>query len=91
MDAAIAESSGKDFKFVNNLDYPIYIEGYTGGKQITFVIYGVETRDPGHKVKYESEVLSTTEPDSEKILPRELDLSVYSQHTLDIRHSCGRL
>ena len=68
MDAAIAESSGKDFKFVNNLDYPIYIEGYTGGKQITFVIYGVETRDPGHKVKYESEVLSTTEPDSEKII-----------------------
>ena len=37
----------KDFKFVNNLDYPIYIEGYTGGKQVTFVIYGVETRDPG--------------------------------------------
>lgn len=26
-DAAIAESSGKDFKFVNNTDYPIYIEG----------------------------------------------------------------
>ncbi len=26
-DAAIAESSGKDFKFVNNTEYPIYIEG----------------------------------------------------------------
>ena len=25
-DAAIAESSGKDFKFVNNTDAPIYIE-----------------------------------------------------------------
>ena len=24
-DAAIAESSGKDFKFVNNTNYPIYI------------------------------------------------------------------
>ena len=68
MDAAIAESSGKDFRFVNNLDYPVYIEGYTGNKQITFVIYGVETRDPGHKVRYESEVLSKTEPDSEKII-----------------------
>ena len=68
MDAAIAESSGKDFKFVNNLDYPIYIEGYTSDKKITFVIYGVETRDSGHKVRYESEVLSTTEPDSEKII-----------------------
>ena len=68
MDAAIAESSGKDFKFVNNLDYPVYIEGYTSNKQITFVIYGVETRDPGHKVRYESEVLGKTEPDSEKII-----------------------
>lgn len=68
MDAAIAESSGKDFKFRNNLDYPIYIEGYTANKTITFIIYGVETRDPGHKVKYESEILSTTQPDSEKII-----------------------
>ena len=68
MDAAIAESSGKDFKFANNLDYPVYIEGYTSNKQITFVIYGVETRDPGHKVRYESEVLGKTEPDSEKII-----------------------
>lgn len=56
-DAAIAESAGKDFKFVNNLDYPIYIEGYTQNKRITFNIYGKETRDEGHEVKYESEVL----------------------------------
>lgn len=67
MDAAIAESSGKDFRFVNNLDYPIYIEGHTEGKQITFTIYGVETRSPSHKVRYESEVLSRTEPDHEEI------------------------
>ena len=44
-DAAIAESSGKDFKFVNNLDIPIYIEGIIEGKKITFNIYGHETRD----------------------------------------------
>ena len=45
-DAAIAESSGKDFKFVNNMEYPIYIEGFTTpDKQITFTIYGVETRE----------------------------------------------
>ena len=67
MDAAIAESSGKDFRFINNLDNPIYIEGHTAGKQITFTIYGVETRDPGHKVRYESEVLSTTQPDHDEI------------------------
>ncbi len=68
MDAAIAESSGKDFKFVNNTDYPIYIEGITQNRKITFTIYGVETRDEGHKVYYESEVLTTTEPEGEKIV-----------------------
>lgn len=67
-DAAIAESSGKDFKFKNNTDYPIYIEGTTTPeKQITFTIYGVETRDPGREVSYESVVLERIEPDTEVI------------------------
>lgn len=69
MDAAIAESAGKDFRFVNNWDNPIYIEGYTENKQITFTIYGVEQRDPGRVVRYESETLSTTHPDHEIITP----------------------
>ena len=60
-DAAIAESGGKNFKFVNNTEHPIYIEGYTtSDKHITFTIYGVETRPSGRKVSYESEVLETT-------------------------------
>lgn len=67
-DAAIAESAGKDFRFVNNTDYPIYIEGYTADKHITFTIYGVETRDAGHSVSFESEILSETRPDSEAIV-----------------------
>ncbi|MCM1143760.1 MAG: VanW family protein [Blautia sp.] len=67
-DAAIAESSGKDFKFVNNLDYPIYIEGKTNpDKKITFTIYGKETRDSNRKVTYESVVLETIAPDTEVI------------------------
>lgn len=67
-DAAISESAGKDFKFVNNTDAPIYIEGYTTeDKQIGFVIYGEETRDSGHEVVYESEVVSKTYPDTEVI------------------------
>ena len=69
MDAAIAESSGKDFRFVNSWENPIYIEGVTQGKQITFTIYGVEQRDPSHVVRYESETLSTTHPDHEIITP----------------------
>lgn len=67
MDATIAESSGKDFRFTNNLDNPIYIEGYTEGKKITFTIYGIETRSPNRTVRYESEVLSTIHPDHEVI------------------------
>jgi vancomycin resistance protein YoaR len=60
-DAAIAESGGKNFKFVNNTEHPIYIEGYTtSDKHITFTIYGVETRPAGRTVAYESEVLETT-------------------------------
>jgi vancomycin resistance protein YoaR len=67
-DAAISESSGKDFKFVNNTDYPIYIEGNTtSDKHITFTIYGVETRPSTHKVEYVSEVLETNVPDTEVI------------------------
>lgn len=67
-DAAIAESSGKDFKFVNNTDYPIYIEGSTTpGKEITFTIYGVETRDSDREVSYESVVLERMAPEEEVI------------------------
>lgn len=67
-DAAIAESSGKDFKFVNNTEYPIYIEGYTTkDKKITFNIYGVETRDSGRSLEFVSEILETTNPTEEVI------------------------
>lgn len=60
MDAAISESAGKDFRFVNNLDHPIYIEGYTQNKTITFTIYGVETRSENRTIEYEAEILSET-------------------------------
>ena len=53
-DAAIAESAGKDFKFVNNTDHPIYIDGHCENKNITFTIYGVETRSAEREVIYES-------------------------------------
>lgn len=68
-DAAIAESSGKDFKFVNNLDCPIYIEGHTENKKITFTIYGAETRSSGREVRYESEVLEVINPPADIINP----------------------
>lgn len=67
-DAAIAESAGKDFQFVNNTDYPIYIEGYTQDKKITFTIYGVETRSKDRKVTYESEVLEKNVPEEVNVI-----------------------
>lgn len=66
-DAAIAESSGKDFRFVNNMDFPIYIEGYVNKKQITFNIYGKETRDPNREVLFESEELEVNVPPKDEI------------------------
>lgn len=67
MDAAIAENGGKDLKFVNNSEYPVYIEGYTANKKVTFVIYGVETRPETRKVSFESETLTVTQPSGEVI------------------------
>ncbi|MEG0806525.1 MAG: VanW family protein [Lachnospiraceae bacterium] len=62
MDAAIA-GTYKDLKFSNNLDTPIYIEGYAGGGRISFNIYGSEKRDTaGRTVTYESETTETTDP-----------------------------
>ena len=69
-DAAISESAGKDFRFVNNTEYPIYIEGITGeDKKITFNIYGVETRDANRTIEYENVILQVIQPDYEKIVP----------------------
>lgn len=59
-DAAIA-GTYKDFKFKNSTDAPIYIEGYASdSKQVTFTIYGQETRPSGRKIKYVNKVLETT-------------------------------
>lgn len=67
-DAAIAESAGKDFRFINNTGAPIYIEGVTtDDKNITFTIYGEENRDGNRQIRYESEVVSKTVPSSEVV------------------------
>lgn len=69
-DAAISESGGKDFKFTNNKEYPIYIEGTTSSdKTITFTIYGVEDRPANREVAYISEVVEKNVPPTEKIIP----------------------
>lgn len=61
MDAAIA-GDYKDLCFKNNQEYPIYIEGYTVGKNLYFNIYGNEVRPENRVVAYESEVVSRQDP-----------------------------
>lgn len=64
MDAAIAEGA-KDFRFVNNTEAPIYIEGYVSGGKIYFNLYGQEYRSADRTVTYESETLETINPTTE--------------------------
>ena len=84
-DAAIS-GTAKDFKFTNNLENPIYIEGYTtDDKQVVFNIYGVETRPSNRTLAFESVELERTEPEGEKVVAdSELPagkVSVQSAHT----------
>ena len=61
MDAAIA-GTYKDIKIRNPYDTPIYVEGVTSGKTLTFTIYGKDTRPSGRQVEYVSETVGTTNP-----------------------------
>ncbi|NCC43627.1 MAG: hypothetical protein EOM18_08605 [Clostridia bacterium] len=78
MDAAIAEGS-KDFQFVNNLETPIYIEGYAGGGSLGFVIYGQEYRAEDRTVAFESETLETIDPTTELVADTEKNLGSIEQ------------
>ena len=71
MDAAIA-GDYKDLKFKNNTETPIYIEGYISGGNLTFTIYGKETRNANRSIEFVSETLSTT--------PQERSLSTPGTH-----------
>lgn len=61
MDAAIA-GTYKDIKVTNNYSTPIYVEGGTNGRTLTFTIYGKETRPANRQVTYVSETISVTDP-----------------------------
>ena len=61
MDAAIAETSGKDFIFSNNTDHPVYIHLAAWNGTLSAAVYGAEYRDADRKVEYVSETLSTEE------------------------------
>ncbi|HIV16473.1 MAG TPA: VanW family protein [Candidatus Alectryocaccobium stercorigallinarum] len=78
LDAAVAEGV-KDFKFKNNTDYPIYIEGYISGETVTFNIYGCETRDPGRSLEFVGEVIGETEIETVYELDDSIPVGYYSE------------
>lgn len=67
-DAMIYAESGSDFKFINNTDYPIYIEVgisegvhssvYEGDCAVTVSIYGTETRPANRTIQFRSVILN---------------------------------
>ena len=65
-DAAIAEGV-MDMSFVNTSEWPVYIIGYCYGGQITFTIYGHETRPANRTLEFESRTVSTIEPTAAKL------------------------
>lgn len=64
MDAAIAESSGKDFKFKNNTENPVYIYMVAYNGTLAARIYGCEYRPDNRTVEYESVTLSTEDAET---------------------------
>lgn len=63
-DAAIS-GTYKDLKFKNPTDVPVYIEAYTSGRTLTFVLYG-EAKPAGREVKLISVTTATINPGPDK-------------------------
>ncbi|MDO4633710.1 MAG: VanW family protein [Eubacteriales bacterium] len=63
MDAAIAEGV-MDLIFTNNKETPIFISGYAYGGELTFSVWGKETRPEDRYIDFYSETLSTIEAPS---------------------------
>ncbi len=60
-DAAIS-GDVKNFKFRNNTDTPIYIAGACENGQITFALFGKETRPENRTIDFESVLIATIPP-----------------------------
>ena len=72
-DAAIA-GTYKDFRFKNNMDTPVYIEGSSDGGILSFKVYGVENRPANRMVTFESETVEKKDPEVQFNVSVEHDL-----------------
>lgn len=62
-DATLAETAGKDFRFINNQDIPIYIEAsLTPDHNLIVNVYGKETRPANRTLEFISETLEVIDP-----------------------------
>lgn len=75
-DAAIAEDL-LDLKFENNLEDPIYIESYCEYGCVYFNIYGREYRQEGRSLRFEGEIVETTEPGEKRFVSTEDSVGSY--------------
>ena len=57
-----------DYKFKNTYDFPIYIQGFTSGKNLTYNIYGDPNALSGKTYDMVNEILQTIPPET-KIVP----------------------
>ncbi|MBE5934568.1 MAG: hypothetical protein E7262_02100 [Lachnospiraceae bacterium] len=80
-DAMIASSASRDFKFKNNTDVPIYIEAYTSGKNVTFNVYGEETRPANRTIKFQNKILKTLQPGKDVITKDKTKPKTYREVT----------
>ena len=53
-----------DFRFTNNLTYPIYIATSCDGSTMTYTIYGKEDRPSNRKVEFTNEIVSYIEAET---------------------------
>lgn len=75
-DAAIADDV-LDLRFENNFKTPIYIEGVLEDGNLTFNIYGRETRDPGRSLEFVSETTGTELPDGKRFIATDDSIGSY--------------
>ena len=63
MDATVYYRDHLDFLFTNNTGYPIYIESWVDGDNVSVNIWGVETRSPSRRIAFDSQVRSIQWPE----------------------------
>ena len=56
-----------DYKFKNTYDFPIYIQGTTGGKVVTYTIYGDPSALDGKTYDMASDIVETLPPETKVV------------------------